>query len=179
MNLDEHRHNPVSRRTVFSGGGNFPRNTRTHMTPSRRLRRAASSSLLALLIIVMGGCTSSNPEDATKDGVAAATSWLELIDAGKYNDAWAASADEIKTAGPVDAFAKMMEQTRGPLGNEKSRTVKDQGYAKDPQNAPPGEYVQIHFDSSFENAKSATELVIVKKQPDGVWKVGQYSVNPE
>ena len=103
----------------------------------------------------------------------------ELIDAGKYDDAWAASADEIKSAGPKDAFAKMMEQTRAPLGKEVGRNVKDKGYAKDPQNAPPGEYVQIHFETSFENAKSATELVIVKQQPDGVWKVGQYSVNPE
>ena len=142
-------------------------------------QRRVSFVLIALLVAAFAGCTSSNPEDQTKDGVAAATSWLELIDAGKDDDAWAASADEIKTVGPKEAFAKMMEQTRAPLGKEVSRAVKDKGYAKDPQNAPPGEYVQIHFTTSFENAKSATELVIVKKQPDGVWKVGQYSVNPD
>ena len=142
-------------------------------------KRRVSFVLIALLVAALAGCTSSNPEDATKDGVAAAISWLGLVDAGKYDDAWAASADEIKTVGPKEAFAKMMEQTRAPLGKELSRAVKDKGYAKDPQNAPPGEYVQIHFIGSFENAKSATELVIVKKQPDGVWKVGQYSVNPD
>jgi len=141
-------------------------------------KRFAFVALLAL-IITASACTSSNPEDATKDGVAAATAWLQLIDAGKYDDAWASSADEIKTVGPKEGFAKMMEQTRGPLGKEVSRTVKDKGYAKDPQNAPPGEYVQIHFTTSFENSKDATELVIVKKQPDGVWRVGQYSVNPD
>jgi hypothetical protein len=142
-------------------------------------KRRVSFVLIALLVAALAGCTSSNPEDATKNGVAAAISWLGLVDAGKYDDAWAASADEIKTVGPKEAFAKMMEQTRAPLGKELSRAVKDKGYAKDPQNAPPGEYVQIHFTGSFENAKSATELVIVKKQPDGVWKVGQYSVNPD
>ena len=140
-------------------------------------KRLAAFASIALLVMALAGCTSSNPEDATKDGVAAATSWLELVDAGKYDDAWAASADEIKAVGPKEAFAKMMAQTRAPLGKEVSRAVKDKGYAKDPQNAPPGEYVQIHFNTSFENAKSATELVIVKKQSDGVWKVGQYSVN--
>ncbi len=134
---------------------------------------------MALLVTALAGCTSSNPEDAATDGVAAATTWLRLIDSGKYDDAWATSADEIKTVGPKEAFAKMMEQTRAPLGKEVSRAVKDKAYAKDPQNAPPGEYVQIHFDTSFENAKAATELVIVKKQPDGVWKVGQYSVNQD
>ena len=140
---------------------------------------ASVCALMALLVAALAGCTSSNPEEATKEGVAAATEWLEAIDAAKYDDAWATSADEIKTAGPKETFSKMMEQTRAPLGKEVSRTVKDHTYAKDPQNAPPGEYVQIHFDTSFESAKSATELVIVKKQPDGVWKVGQYSVNPE
>ena len=140
--------------------------------------RPAAIALLALFVVAVAGCT-SNPEDATKDGIAAATSWLELVDAGKYDDAWAASADEIKNVGPKAAFAKMMDQTRAPLGKEVSRAVKDKGYAKDPQNASPGEYVQIHFTTSFADAKPTTELVIVKKQPDGVWKVGQYSVTPD
>lgn len=145
----------------------------------RRIRtRFASLAAVVILIFALAGC-SSNPEDQTKEGIAAASTWLDLVDAGKYDDAWASSADEIKTVGSQENFAKMMAQTRAPLGKEISRSVKDKGYAKDPQNAPPGEYVQIHFATSFENSKSATELVIVKKQPDGVWKVGQYSVNPE
>jgi len=142
------------------------------------MKRFASFALIALLFM-LAGCTSSSPDDATKEGVAVATIWLEAVDAGKYDDAWAASADEIKTVGPKETFAKMMEQTRAPLGREVSRAVKDKAYAKDPQNAPPGEYVQMHFTTAFENAKSATELVIVKKQSDGVWKVGQYSVTPD
>jgi len=140
-------------------------------------KRLAAFAAIALLVMALTGCTSPNPEDAAKDGVAAATSWLEAVDAGKYDDAWATSADEIKAVGPKEAFAKMMAQTRAPLGKEVSRAVKDKTYVKGPQNAPPGEYVQIHFNTSFENAKSATEVVIVKKQPDGLWKVGQYSVN--
>jgi len=140
--------------------------------------RIASIFLAASLVFALAGCTSSNPDAEADAGVAAATKWLELLDAGKYDDAWASSGDEIKGAGPKEAFAKMMGQTRDPLGKEVSRTVKDKGYAKDPQNAPPGEYVQIHLTTSFENSKNATELVIVKKQADGSWKVGQYSVTP-
>ena len=82
-------------------------------------------ALSMLIVVMMAGCTSSNPEDATKDGVAAATSWVELVDAGKYDDAWAAAADEIKGVAPKEAFAKMMAQTRAPLGKEVSRSVKD------------------------------------------------------
>jgi len=136
-------------------------------------------ALAMLMMVAVAGCNSPNPEDATKDGIAAANEWLGLIYAGKYDDAWANSADEIKNIGPKEGFAKMMEQTRSPLGKESSRTVADKAYAKDPQNASPGEYVQAHFHASFENAKSATETIILKKQPDGSWKVGQYTVNPD
>lgn len=136
-------------------------------------------ALAMLLIIAVAGCNSPNPELATKDGVAAATEWLGLIDASKYDEAWGKSADEIKNIGPKEGFAKMMERTRAPLGKQISRAVTEKSYAKDPQNAPPGEYVQAHFHCSFENAKSATETIILKKYPDGSWKVGQYSVNPE
>jgi hypothetical protein len=136
-------------------------------------------ALMALVVTALAACNSSNPDAAANDGVAAASTWLGLVDAGKYDDAWATSADEIKTAGPKEGFAKMMAQTRAPLGKETARTVKDKIYAKDPPNASLGEYVQIHFNSSFENANSTIELVTVKKQPDGVWKVGQYVVNPE
>lgn len=90
-------------------------------------KRFAFLALLVLVLAALSECTSSNPEDATKDGVAAASNWLEAIDAGKYDDAWAASADEIKTVGPKENFAKMMEQTRAPLGKEVSRAVKDKG----------------------------------------------------
>jgi hypothetical protein len=136
-------------------------------------------ALAMLMMVAVAGCNSPNPEDATKAGIAAANQWLGLIDAGKYDDAWASSADEIKNIGPKEGFAKSMEQTRAPLGKEISRTVADKAYAKDPQNASPGEYVQAHFHASFENAKSATETIIVKKQPDATWKVGLYTVNPD
>jgi hypothetical protein len=142
-------------------------------------KRIASFALLALFIAMLTGCSSPTPEQSAEEGVTAATRWLELLDAGKYDDAWASSSDEIKGAGPKETFAKMMAQTRSPLGKEVARAVKDKGYAKDPQNAPAGEYVQVHYITSFENAKEWKELVIVKKASDGEWKVGQYTVNPE
>jgi len=143
----------------------------------RMLKRAAACALLAIVVLV-SGCTSKT-ETATKEGVAAATAWLQLLDQRKYDVAWDNSDDAIKGAGPQQTFVKMMQQTREPLGRTISRKQKDVGYAKDPQNAPPGEYVQMHFATSLENAKNATETVIVKKQADGSWKVGQYSINPE
>lgn len=142
-------------------------------------RIAIGFAIVVLFAAGLSACKSTNPADETAAAVAAAQNWLGMIDAGKYADAWQSSDEAIKSVGSKEQFATMMERTRAPLGKEQSRAVQDKTYAKDPQNAPPGEYVQIHFNTTFENAKSATELVTLKKQSDGSWKVGQYSVNQE
>ncbi|HSR57040.1 MAG TPA: DUF4019 domain-containing protein [Candidatus Binataceae bacterium] len=142
-------------------------------------RVAIAVALLGFLGTGLSACKSANPAHETAKAVAAAQNWLAMIDAGKYADAWQNSDDAIKSVGSKEQFATMMGRTRAPLGKVQSRAVQQKAYAKDPQNAPPGEYVQVHFNTAFENAKSAIELVTLKKQSDGSWKVGQYSVNPE
>jgi hypothetical protein len=142
------------------------------------MKRIAIGLTIALLL-GLSACKSTNPEAETAKAVTAGQEWLGLVDAGKYAEAWQNSDDAIKGAGSKEQFATMMERTRGPLGKEQNRTVQDKAYAKDPQNAPPGDYVQIHFNTAFEGGKSATELVTLKKQIDGGWKVGQYSINQE
>lgn len=138
-----------------------------------------SLGLFAIALSCLSACSSPNPADEEKKAVAAATEWLALLDAGKYEDAWNRSDDAIKGAGSKELFAKAMERVRDPFGKETSRQLQDKAYAKDPQNAPPGEYVQIHFRTSFQNANSVIELVTLKKQADGTWNVGQYSPNSE
>jgi len=143
-------------------------------------KRFVSIALLALLITI-GGCNSNNSANnpAIDEGVAAATKWLELLDSGKYDEAFSSAPEIGKIFGTKRRFWRNMKDFRGTLGKKTSRVVKDTGYAKDPKNAPPGEYVQIHFTTLFTEAKSVTELVDVKKQPDGVWQVVQYSVKPD
>ncbi len=138
-----------------------------------------SLGLLAVALAGMSACSSPNPAEAEKQALAAATEWLGLLDTGKYGEAWERSDDAIKGAGGKDQFARAMAHTRDPFGKEISRQLQDKTYAKDPQNAPPGEYVQIHFRTSFQNANSVIELVTLRKQADGSWKVGQYSPNTE
>ncbi len=135
--------------------------------------------LCALMLTGVSACQSTNPADAENQAVAAATQWLSLLDGGKYEDAWNNSDDAIKNVGNKEQFARAMARVRAPLGNEVGRQVQDKAYAKDPQNAPPGEYVQIHFHASFEKSKSVLELVTLRKQADGTWKVGQYEPSPE
>jgi Protein of unknown function (DUF4019) len=142
------------------------------------VRRFAAIALTALLLTTLAGCTS--PSESAKQGAAAATHWLEMIDQGKYSEAWEVADEQMKPAAMYRRkFVKKMTLTRTALGKELSRSLKDQTYEKNPENEPPGEYVRVHYDSSFEHSKAETETVLVKKQRNGEWRVTFYQVGSE
>ncbi len=141
-------------------------------------QRLGPFALIALLLATLAGCTSSKPQGSTREGVAAATKWLEYVDAKKFDEAWAMTSDEIRVGLWKERFASKLGHRRGGLGKEVSRVIKDQAFERDPEHETPGEYVKMHFATSFENGKR-TEAVVVKKQPDGGWKLIRYSVEHE
>ena len=65
---------------------------------------------------------------------------------------------------------------RGPLGAVKSRRVSSSQSTHSLPGAPDGDYVVIHFATSFEHKAEATETVTPMKDPDGHWRVVGYYI---
>ena len=65
---------------------------------------------------------------------------------------------------------------RNPLGKLKLRTLKSATYRTSLPGAPDGQYVVIQYQSSFENKRSALEIVTPMLDKDGVWRVSGYQV---
>ena len=84
-------------------------------------------------------------DEAEKQAVAAAESWLALVDDGKYGEGWDVAAEYLKNAVTKDDFEKSMKAARKPLGKLKSREVKSKEYRTSLPGAPDGEYVVIQF----------------------------------
>ena len=115
-------------------------------------------------------------DEAEKQAVAAAESWLALVDDGKYGESWDAAADYLKNAVTKDAFVKSLTAVRKPLGKLKSREVKSTDYRTSLPGAPDGEYVVIQLKTSFENKKSAVETVTPMLDKDKKWRVSGYYI---
>ena len=133
--------------------------------------------LLCLSLIAIVGCvgcsTSSNP-DAEKAAVAAAESWLALVDGGNYAGSWEGAAEFFKASVGQDQWVQTMETARKPFGKNISRKLKSKRYSKSLPGAPDGEYVVIQFEASFENKKSAIETITPMLDKDGKWRVSGY-----
>ena len=115
-------------------------------------------------------------DEAEKQAVAAAESWLALVDGSKYGESWDAAAEYLKNAVSKEDFVKSLTAARKPLGKMKNREVKSKEYRTSLPGAPDGQYVVIQFKTSLENKKSAIETVTPMLDKGGKWKVSGYYI---
>ena len=108
--------------------------------------------------------------------VAAAKTWLALVDEGIYGDSWETAAVYFKRAITKEKWEQMLTAVRSPLGNPVSRELSSKTYTQSLPGAPDGEYVVIQFATSFENKKSAIETITPMLDNDGEWRVSGYYI---
>ena len=141
-----------------------------------RDRLVASTVLAFALMTLVGGSIALANEEAEKQAVAAAETWLALIDAGDVAKSWETAAALFKGAVTQDQWQQQVGPFREPLGKLISRQVISTKYATSLPGAPDGEYVVIQFKTSFESKASAVETVTPMKDPDGEWRVSGYFI---
>ena len=130
-------------------------------------------------MVVLGLCFSSSAianEEKEAEAVAAAKTWLTLVDEGIYGDSWETAAVYFKGAITKAKWEQMLTAVRSPLGNSVSRELSSKTYTQSLPGAPDGEYVVIQFATSFENKKSAIETITPMLDNDGEWRVSGYYI---
>ena len=141
------------------------------------MRQTKIWMVMVLAIAVL--CFSNNATaDMDKEDAAfvAATTWLALLDAGKYGESWEAAAAYFKGAVNKDYWLQILPGVRDPFGRMVSRQLLSKTYSRSLPDAPDGEYVVIQFKTSFENKNAAIETVTPMLDNDGVWRVSGYYI---
>lgn len=107
--------------------------------------------------------------------IAPATSWLEVVDSGKYANSWQQAGAFFQENVPEALWVSKLEQVRTPLGVVKSREgISRQVLTSIPQ-LPDGEYVILEFQTDFENKENSIETVTLKKSAEQ-WQVIGYFI---
>jgi hypothetical protein len=120
--------------------------------------------------------TATDKDNAEKAAMECATKWLVLLDEGNLAASWEEAALHLKSSVSKEKWMKML-RVRGALGPLMSRKMISADYAKATlPGAPEGEFVVIHYQSSFEYNSSAVEMITPMLEKDGTWRVSGYSV---
>jgi Protein of unknown function (DUF4019) len=133
-------------------------------------------TMLSIAALVLASTLARGQQKPEALAQQSAESWLVLVDAGKYGESWDQAASIFKGAVTKSDWQSKVGAARGPLGRVVSRTFKDAQYTKSLPGAPDGEYVVIHYDTSFEHKQSAVETIVPMLDKDGQWRVSGYFI---
>ena len=115
--------------------------------------------------------TANRPAPPAETAVTqAARQWLALVDAGKWQESWAATARSFQSLNTVQMWQSASEGARVPLGRMLSRSVSSQESIP----APPSGYQIVRFRTDFANKASATETLSLGREGESWRVVGYY-----
>jgi len=143
------------------------------------IKMRGAKMYVVIVLTILGlclSCTAIASEEKRNKALKSAEEWLVLVDRGEYNESWETSAVYFKNSVSKEKWGQMLTAARKPLGKMVSRGLKSKIYTTSLPGAPDGEYVVIEFMTSFENKKSAVEMITPTLDKDGKWRVSGYYI---
>jgi beta-lactamase regulating signal transducer with metallopeptidase domain len=120
--------------------------------------------------------TSSDPNVAT---VATAQRFLTELDDHRFEAVWNENTTRLqKVMGTESDYIALMEKSKRSLFGKCSerKLAADVLFKTDPEPNFKGDYAYLYFDSSFaNNPVPQRELVILRKEADGTWKIDSWA----
>jgi dienelactone hydrolase len=157
------------RHDLLSNEGRMMMN-RTTFAAARVLR----GTMLGLALAAAPAAAQAPADDAAREMAA----WLRVIDAGRYEESWQGLATVVRGMATAEQWAATLRQARAPYpGTVLARTVASAQAIAQPPGAPPGEYVQVVFSTSFSGGAAARETVAAMKEA-GAWGAVGYFIAP-
>ena len=131
-----------------------------------------------LLLAIVPKSFAAPTEDNPGDVLAAAKTWLSLIDAGKYDESYTIGCTAFHDKITQDRWVLTLKTLRAPLGNVISRKVTDHVYKPNGVPGLDGPCVVISYETSFDKAEGSLETVILKWE-NGKWLGAGYTFGPK
>ena|SRR2546423_12484691 len=136
---------------------------------------------LVLLVCSFAGAQNAAQNaqtDAAKRDTAkqSADAWLSLLDARDYFENWDRANLVFKSGINKGAWEIIWKSVRDPLGDFQARSFKKSDFKIHlPEDPKEDKWVVVEYDSIFAR-RSATEIVALKQDKDGAWRVAGYNV---
>ncbi len=140
--------------------------------------RPSTAAVAALLVLLGSAAVRAEDQPQKPDffpAVTAMTSWLHVIDAGRYGESWDQASKLFQGAVTRDHWIQAMNGGRKPIGDLVKRYLKSADFRKSLPGAPDGEYFVIQFGASYSAKADAVETVTAVRE-GGEWKPAGYFI---
>ena len=138
--------------------------------------RRLSANLFLAVIALFPLATFAQATDGRAAALTTDEQWVQWMDKAQYDDAWKSAAPIMQKALTQADFAKAMTDARSPLGEMKTRTLKQADAIEHLPGAPDGHYWVVQYTTRFEHKSEALETVVTSLASDGSWHVSGYFI---
>ena len=136
------------------------------------------ATALTIILALNAIPASAGDEEDVSQAVAAAQSWLPIVDAGRFGESWDLASVNFQKGITKSAWIQAVGNVRKPIGPVKSRIMMQGVDAPKVARLPEGTAVIIQFATAFDKLAPAIETVTPYREPDGTWKVAGYYIKP-
>jgi hypothetical protein len=149
-----------------------------HKTALFRVRLLlAATFAICLALFAAPRAHASTASQSVDQALAAAKAWVAQIDAGKYEDSYSFTCDEVQRKVAADRWADILKTIRAPWGSMVTRHQLSHVYQPNGikgHKPIDGECMVIIYSTNFKNYANVTEEVDLKWQ-DGQWRGAGYT----
>jgi Protein of unknown function (DUF4019) len=148
------------------------------------MHQSSVRALLRILPVVFtilatsnGYATGRDNHDASiQRATQVSADWLSLIDDEKYHESWEDASESLQKQVSKDRWRQVMRTVRESLGDMQNRKLVRAKFHEKLPGHPAGEYILIHYATTFESKPDASEIITLMKESDGSWRVCGYYV---
>jgi len=142
------------------------------MTTTGHIRAA-----LLLAAALSSAVPVSQAQTVAPAALAAAESWVKLVDEANAEESWRQSAALFKTARSTQEWSASVQRLRRTLGPLERRALRDSTTTEMWPTGQRGDLMVVEFDSAFQQRVGTTfEAVALVREADGQWRVVWYEI---
>ncbi len=109
-------------------------------------------------------------------GTEAAEDFLQLVDAGDYEQSWESSSTLMREKIYLEVWNRQIPAMRSRVGALNKRIQDNASISDWAEGAPDGQYLTLKYASSFQRQASAIETIILVLEEDKRWRVAGYFI---
>lgn len=106
----------------------------------------------------------------------AAYGWLELLDAGRFDDAWSESAPLLRSGVTQAEWNAATRNVRDGFGAVASRSVANKDYHREIEGGPAADYFTLRVVTKFGDGREVVEVVTLTAGADQQYRTAAYGI---
>jgi hypothetical protein len=137
--------------------------------------RARSTAIVAALCALLGA-SRAIAADFQGPLESAAYGWLELLDAGRFDDAWREGDPLLREGVTQSQWTEATRKVRDGFGAIASRHVGGKDYHRQIEGGPDGNYFTLRVVTGFGDGREVVEVVTLAADPDQTYRAVAYGI---